>query len=160
MRLIILSDTHITDRYDIIPPEIIEELKKTDLIIHAGDFISVDLYQRLKSLNPLKAVLGNMDAPELNKFLKEKETFTIQGFKIGLRHGFGKPENLLDNLKKSFDNTYDVVIFGHSHNPFCEKIGNTLYFNPGSPTDKIFAPANSYGVLEIDKTIDARIIKL
>jgi len=160
MRLIIFSDTHIPERYDRIPSELIKELKKADLIIHAGDFTSLEFYKEIKSINPLKAVLGNMDSFELHEFLKEKETFSIQKFKIGLTHGFGKPENLLDNLKKTFDNSYDVVIFGHSHSPFCEKAGNALYFNPGSPTDKIFATHNSYGVIEIDKTIDARIIRI
>ena len=160
MRLVILSDTHIPERYNSIPSGLIKELKKADLIIHAGDFTSFEFYRELKSINPLKAVLGNMDSFDLHEFLKEKETFSIQEFKIGLAHGFGKPENLLDNLKKTFDNSYDVVIFGHSHSSFCEKTGKTLYFNPGSPIDKIFATHNSYGIIEINETIDAKIIRI
>ena len=92
---------------------------------------------------------GNVTAMTLDKRDKRKKA-----------HGSGKPENLLDNLKKTFDNSYDVVIFGHSHSSFCEKIGKTLYFNPGSPTDKIFATHNSYGVIEINETIDAKIIRI
>ncbi|HTZ11350.1 MAG TPA: metallophosphoesterase family protein, partial [Candidatus Margulisiibacteriota bacterium] len=59
------------------------------------------------------------------------------------------------------DERADVIIFGHSHSPLNEKIGNTLYFNPGSATDKIFAPYNSYGVIEVNESgIKAKIVRI
>ncbi len=40
-------------------------------------------------------------------------------------------------------------------------VDGIIYFNPGSSTDKVFAPYNSYGVLEIkDNKIIPHIIKL
>jgi predicted phosphodiesterase len=41
-----------------------------------------------------------------------------------------------------------------------EKIGKILFFNPGSATDKVFAPYNSYGIIEVNDKIDAKIIKI
>ena len=63
-------------------------------------------------------------------------------------------------VRKEFKQV-DVIIFGHSHIPCNERIDGVLFFNPGSPTDKIFAPYNSYGMIEITgKNINARIIKI
>jgi predicted phosphodiesterase len=35
-----------------------------------------------------------------------------------------------------------------------------LLFNPGSPTDKLFASERSYGVLEIAESIEGHIIRI
>lgn len=160
MRIGVISDTHIPDRYDKIPSTVVKDFKKVDLIIHAGDFTSLQYFEQLKSFKPLKAVSGNLDAPELREFLKEKEVFTIQKYKIGLIHGFGKAELVVENIQKVFNGTFDLVIFGHTHASYNLKIGKTLFFNPGSPTDKIFATQNSYGIIEINDTIKAEIIML
>jgi len=160
MRLGVIADTHIPDRYDELPAAVLKEFKKVDLIIHAGDFTSVEYYKKLKNLKPLKAVLGNLDSALLRDYLKEKETFKLSKYKIGLMHGFGRAEGVFDLIKKSFDKTYDLVIFGHTHQPLCEKVGKTVFFNPGSPTDKIFTHVNSYGIIELNSEIDARIVKL
>ena len=160
MRILVISDTHIPDRYEKLPAAVLKEFKKADLVLHAGDFTSVEFYHELKSQKPLKAVLGNLDSSELRNFVKDKESFTLQKYKIGIIHGWGRAEGVLDLVKKTFDNTYSLVIFGHTHQPLIEKIGKTTYLNPGSPTDKIFASINSYAVVEIDKTLKAEIFKI
>jgi putative phosphoesterase len=160
MRLGVLSDTHIPDRSETLPAAVIRELKTVDLIIHAGDFTSREYYEELKKFKPLKAVLGNLDAAELSEDLPVTETFTVADYKIGIMHGFGRPEGVLDIVKKNFDNTFDLVIFGHTHQAFCEKIGKTVFFNPGSPTDKIFAAFNSFGIIELDAFLTPKIIKI
>ena len=160
MKLGVISDTHIPDRGEDLPESVNQAFKTVDLIIHAGDFTSYEYFKKLQTARTLKAVLGNLDSPELRKCLKEKEVFHVQKYKIGLMHGFGKPERVLENIRRSFDETFDLVIFGHTHMPFNEKIGKTLFFNPGSPTDKIFAPYNAYGIIELNETIKAKIIRI
>ena len=77
-------------------------------------------------------------------------------------HGYGDPRNLIDMLKKEFSaQKPDIVIFGHSHTPMNKYIDGTLFFNPGSPTDTIFAPYKSYWIIEIqDDNINAKIYRL
>ena len=160
MRVCVISDTHISDRYESIPGQLLEDIRASDLVIHAGDFTSLEFYQDLKKLKPLKAVLGNMDCSELRRHLKEKEIFPVLGFKIGLVHGQGKSENIREYVRECFQEKPDMIIFGHSHQPCQEQKGRILYFNPGSLTDKIFAPYNTYGILEIGKTIVTRIERI
>ncbi len=160
MRIIVLADTHIPDRGEDIPPCVIKECLTADLIIHAGDFTSLEFFNKLKKIKPLKAVYGNMDCCQIRDILKEKEVFEIQNYKIGLMHGFGVPENILENIEKNFDDTFDLIIFGHSHTPINKKKGKTYFLNPGSPTDKIFCKHNSFGIIEINKQIKTKIVKL
>lgn len=160
MKIACLSDTHVSDRYETLAPSLLKELSKVDLIVHAGDFTSLEFYEKLKTIKPLRAALGNLDAMELRSHLKEKETFLINKFKIGIMHGFGRPDNVLENVRKSFDKSYDLIIFGHTHNALNEKIGKTIFLNPGSPTDKIFSSYNSYALVEIEDTINIKLVKI
>jgi predicted phosphodiesterase len=38
------------------------------------------------------------------------------------------------------------------------RAGDTILFNPGSPTRRRFAPYHSYGILNIGNEIDAQIV--
>lgn len=158
----VISDTHIPDRAKEIPAKIIEEFKKVDMIIHAGDLADLSVLEKLKTVCPnVKAVWGNMDPDEVRKILPEKEIIQLGKHRIALMHGFGAPANLTRLLAEIFkDSGADIIIFGHSHAAFNQKIGNALFFNPGSATDKIFAAFNSYGIIEVNDKIEARIIKL
>jgi len=162
MKIGVISDTHITNNGKEIPQEILEAFKNVDIVIHCGDLVDIDILKQLKKYCPdTRAVFGNMDSDESRKKLPEKLIFQEGKFKIGVMHGYGHPANLIEVLKKEFRaEKPDLIIFGHSHNPICEKIDGTIFFNPGSPTDKIFAPYNSYGIIEIGDKIDGKIIKL
>jgi putative phosphoesterase len=78
MRLCIISDTHIPDRVAEIPAPLLKAIKESDMVVHAGDFTSADIYRQIRSLKPLKAVLGNIDEAELTILLKSKEIFTCE----------------------------------------------------------------------------------
>jgi putative phosphoesterase len=162
MKIIVLSDLHIPSAAGDLPVGVYSALKKADMLILAGDLVDVGVYDKLKKLCPLiKAVSGNMDSEALKKKLPDKEIISVERFKIGLMHGYGPPDKILDIAEKTFKNDgVQVVIFGHSHQPLNRKINGVLYFNPGSPTDKVFAPYNSFGMIEIDGEIKAEIIKL
>ncbi len=51
----------------------------------------------------------------------------------------------------------DCIVFGHTHQTMNKVIDGTLFFNPGSPTDTIFAPYNSVGFLKVQKKIEGTI---
>lgn len=160
MRILVLSDTHIPVTALDIPDKIYDEIKNVDMIFHAGDFIELKLLDKLRSLKEVKAVAGNMDPKEIRMELNTKEIITIGKVKIGLIHGYGAPSELLTVVKREFDKV-DCIVFGHSHSATNIRKDGILYFNPGSPTDKIFASNNSYGILEVsDKKIEGKIITL
>jgi putative phosphoesterase len=93
--------------------------------------------------------------------LPKKKILEIGKFRIGVIHGEGHPDTLIDYVKEQFKGEkLDCVIYGHTHEPSIEKIDDTLYVNPGSPTDKVFAPYNSLVMMEIDDRIRAEIIRL
>jgi len=162
MKIGVISDTHIPDRSKDLPLKILNDFKNLDMIIHAGDLIDLSVLDKLKNICPqVKAVWGNMDPAEVRKKLPEKEVFKVLNYKIGLTHGYGHPQKLIELMQEIFKHDkVDIIIFGHSHNPVNEYRNNILYFNPGSLTDKIFSIYNSYGIIEINDKIKARIIKL
>jgi putative phosphoesterase len=160
MKIGVISDTHIPERAPDLPKEVYAAFKNVDLILHAGDFVSIDVLNSLNKICPVKAVLGNMDYPELKNKLKEKEIISVGKFKIGLIHGQGHPKNLISFIKNAFGEKMDVIVFGHSHTPLNEKQGDVLFFNPGSPTDTIFSPYRSYGIIEINDEIKGTIVRL
>jgi len=147
MRLVVISDTHKTNDFAL-PEALIKQIKEAEIVVHSGDFTEIGFLEALKAIaKEVKAVYGNMDSGELKKILPEKLIFPIGKFKIGVTHGSGAPNNLLAFLEETFKGEeLDLVIFGHSHQPFQQKIGKTIYFNPGSLFDKIFAKYNSYGI--------------
>lgn len=160
VKILVLSDTHIPVAAQDLPQEIYKAISSVDMIFHAGDFIDTDVFEKLKSLKEIKAVCGNMDSKELCRTLNTKEVINIEKFKIGLIHGYGAPSEIMPTVRREFDRI-DVLVFGHSHAAMNIKKDGVLYFNPGSPTDRIFAAKNTYGILEItDKNIEGEIIEL
>lgn len=160
MKILVLSDTHIPRVANDLPKQIYDEIANVDMILHAGDFVEKELLDKLQALRETKAVYGNMDSAGLRHLLKEREVIQVQNLRIALIHGYGAPKDLIENLKREFTNV-DAIIFGHSHAPLNTRQDGILFFNPGSPTDKIFASVNSYGILEVaDEKIEGKIIKL
>ncbi len=159
-RIGVISDTHIPIAAEMLPDEIRKAFKDVDLILHAGDLVDISVLDDLKKLAETHAVHGNMDSAEVQKELPVKKVVEVGRFSIGLIHGYGSPFNLMNKIKGDFDRKVDAIVFGHSHSAVNEVRGGILFFNPGSPTDKLFAGQNTYGILTIDKTIEGRIIKL
>ncbi len=161
MKIGVISDTHIPIQAQGIQTSILKKFKELDLILHAGDLVDTDTLSCLKDIKETVAVCGNMDSLEIRKQLKTKQIITIDKFKIGLIHGWGHPKNLIDIVRDAFKNeSVDIIVFGHSHQPYNGIIDDILFFNPGSPTDKVFCPYNSYGIIEITDTIKGEIIKI
>ena len=148
MRIGVVSDTHSIP----LPKQMLLDFKLVDLIIHAGDFCDTADYEALAKIKDVKGVYGNMDHAAIHKVFPRRQIFKVGDFSIGLFHGEGPPKTILEKVKAEFHGEkLDIVIFGHSHQPFNQKEGQTLYFNPGSPNDKIFAPYCSYGIIDLDQ---------
>lgn len=161
MKIGVISDTHIPDRAGDIPEVVLKAFRGVDMIIHAGDLVDPKVLERLKeACSNVVAVLGNMDSGKLKDALLSKQIISVGKFKIGIMHGYGHPEKLIDVLSEAFkDDKVDLVIFGHSHVATNITRDGVVYFNPGSPTDRLFSPYTSYGIIEINDSINANIVK-
>ena len=151
MRIGVLSDTHMRS-FGEISQEVIKALSNVDLIVHAGDFVTLGVLEGLRQLAEVKAVLGNMDSAELRTLLPEKELIVIGGKKIGISHGSGSPWGIEHRVRGLFDEV-DVIIYGHSHEARNEQIGSILFFNPG-------LGRRSLGILTVGKDVKGEIIEL
>ncbi len=160
MKIAVLSDTHIPTQATDMPAEAYATLSDADLIIHSGDIVSIQFLEKLKKISSVRAVYGNMDYPEVRQALPKKDIVECEGFKIGIFHGNGPPNEILQRAGEEFDEKLDVIIFGHSHKVVNETVGETLFLNPGSPTDNVFAPYRSLALLNVGEKIESEIIKL
>jgi putative phosphoesterase len=161
MRILVISDTHMPRVAQDFPVELYDQMKLADMIMHAGDFIDEEVLDKIKSINKeVYAVYGNMDSPGLRRRLKDKEIVNVGKFKIGLIHGFGAPRELINTVRGEFG-AVDAIVFGHAHETTNIENNGILFFNPGSPTDTIFAKERTYGILDVsDKKITGTIMRL
>ncbi len=150
MKIGVISDTHLTRPNETLK-RLVEELKDVDLLIHLGDIVSKSVLDFLKNRFQVYAVLGNMDPPELSLLLDKKMIIKAEGVRLGLTHGWGPPDGIEKRILSLFrDDDVDAILFGHTHNPTNRKLEGILMFNPGSPTDKVYAARNTYGILTVE----------
>ncbi len=150
-KIIVISDTHIPVVAKELPKELESYLENSDYLISAGDFVSQDFLKDLEKKYNLIGVAGNMDSLEIRNYLPYKRTFEIEGVKFGLIHGRGAPQDLIEYCLKEFEGKdLDIIIFGHSHRAFKGYYKDIFFFNPGSPTDTIYAPYKSFGIIEVE----------
>ena len=162
MKIGVISDTHIPERAAQVPEAVLRAFKGVDMIIHAGDLVDIKVCAALEKVcRRIMAVAGNMDQAAVLKKFPEKAIIKAGKFAIGVKHGFGPPDKLIALMQESFKlDKVDAIVFGHSHQPLVMRQAGILFLNPGSPTDDIFAPYKSVGILEINDTIEGKIIKL
>jgi len=154
----VISDTHLKS-YDERLRIIMEDyFGDVSLILHAGDLVDISILDAFDG-KEVKAVCGNMDSPEVKKLLPDKLVLDLNGYKVGLIHGWGIPFGIEKKLRGKFDDI-DCLIYGHTHRAVNMVKDNVLFFNPGSAIDKRFSENNTIGILEINDTITGEIIEL
>lgn len=155
----LISDTHIAGEARALPSALVDRMREVDLILHAGDFITTDTLDYLRTLAPVYAVFGNVDEPELKAVLPKSREVRVGNFRIGLIHGDGIGHTTIERARRAFDDI-DCIAFGHSHSPVIVTLRSVLMVNPGSPTDKRREPRPSFAILTIEDTIEAEIMYL
>jgi putative phosphoesterase len=160
MKYLVISDLHIPERASEIPKRILEEAKRCDSIICAGDFTTKEVFEELKKANKnLMAVKGNCDRFALTEYIQ----FPEKGKRIGVIHShqFGRGNiNFLADFAKS--QGLDILIFGHTHVPMIEKRNGILLVNPGSANGIESGWGNfaekTYAILDIEGGVEAHAI--
>jgi putative phosphoesterase len=162
MKLVILSDTHIKKWQSLLallPQDLISVIKSSDIIIHAGDFETLECYKELRSLGNLVAVHGDTDAPELASILPERKVIEVEGVRVGIIHKGQLASESTDGLRYlAKEINVDVLIFGHFHHPIVEKT-DVLLLSPGSATVPGIAEPSAIELEIIKNTVKGKIIR-
>jgi len=150
----VISDTH-----NYLDPAVRRLFNGVEHILHAGDIGLPRILLELQQIAPVTAVCGNTDEPGFD--YKETEVVALENRKF-LIHHIMNPLGLTDALAQRIGlERPDAVVFGHTHKPFCQKIGEILYFNPGYAGKSRFGMERSVAILECDATkITARYLRL
>jgi putative phosphoesterase len=120
----VISDTH-----NFFDPKIPGLLAGVEHILHGGDIGTQRILLELEKIAPTTAVAGNTDDPGFR--YRQTEVVSIGELKF-LVHHIVNPSELHDSLKERVARERpDVVVFGHTHKPFSQELGGTLFFNPG-----------------------------
>lgn len=134
----IISDTH-----GLLREEVINRLKGCDYIIHGGDINTEEVLNKLKEIAPVYVVRGNNDKNEWAEKLPQDLYFNIGNIKFYMVHN---KKDISSNLK-----SVDVIIFGHSHKYFCEKVEEILFLNPGSCGKRRFNLPLNFALMTIEE---------
>jgi putative phosphoesterase len=146
-RLAIISDTHLPRGRRRLPDACVQRLRAADLILHAGDLMTVAFLEELQALGPpVRAVLGNVDEVALRLRLPARTVVEVGGARIGMLHDAGPARGRLARQRANFPDCA-AVVFGHSHIPLHEISDDGAFqlFNPGSPTDRRRQPVHTMG---------------
>lgn len=161
----LMSDTH--DNLPMIDKAVkkLNEMN-VELVLHAGDYVAGFVVPRLKEVGcKLIGVFGNNDGDHelLKKRFSEysnmeiRNSFagiTVDGIRIALLHGSNR--ELLEALINS--NSFDFVVYGHSHTAETHRKGKTLVVNPGEVCGYLTGKA-TVGLLDTAKH-EARIMEI
>jgi putative phosphoesterase len=160
----LISDTHIPNDAEEIPPQVREIFKGVDLILHAGDIYLSWVLDELEEIAPVLAARGDDDSSLVNGRVKEKHVLNFEGFSLWLIHVF--PYFSLHSLQSfsysssralhSFlysslasseqevgealreiierEDVPDILVFGDTHRASLHRVKGCLFINPGSAT--------------------------
>ncbi len=160
MRIAVISDTHAPRRWRSCPPAVAAAIEGVDLILHAGDVCTPDVLEELSSWAPVKAVRGNNDGADIAAWgAPETLELDLAGIPTAMIHDSGPATGRAGRMALRFPGAA-IVVFGHSHIPWCEATGSQVLFNPGSPTDRRRQPHGTLGFLTIEDgtLLDASIV--
>ncbi len=150
MRVVVLADTHAPRRWTSCPPAVAAQLRRADVILHAGDVCTAALLDELAGYAPVLAVAGNNDGPDVAAWgAPPTLQADLGGLRVAMIHDSGAAQGRLRRMRRRFPDA-DLVVFGHSHIPLDAGDGGFRIFNPGSPTDRRRQPQGTVGVLSVE----------
>jgi putative phosphoesterase len=179
-RISVVSDTHEQGDGWGSPPELLEALDGSDLILHCGDLDALGVLDHLETVAPVLAVRGYPDPrEESDRLAEETRVVEVDGIRIGVVHDIrlhggvinfthtvefprGDPRELME---RRFGQAVDVVCFGDTHHEYIGMVGGMLFINPGSTSRPNFRhPSGDLGTfanLDVkDGVVSAEIRKL
>jgi putative phosphoesterase len=151
MLIAVISDTHLPRGARRLPEACVERIEAADLLLHAGDFSTLEVLRELEAIGPpVVGVHGNVDSAELRRLLPEEHVVEAGGGRIAMLHDAGPSAGRLARMRARFGERADLVVFGHSHTPLHEQADDGFQLlNPGSPTERRRAPTHTMGLITV-----------
>ena len=141
MRLVVVSDSH-GSRWNLF--EAGEREPSAEVVYFLGD--GYREYEELfSSYSDKKAFIGVNGNCDLGCTLPAKDIRNFEGKRIYATHGYAEKVKfgLFGLEEKASEEKCDIVLFGHTHQPFNSYKDGVYYFNPGSIREGF------YGVIDI-----------
>lgn len=129
MKILILSDSHGMLRY----MEEAVERERPDTILHLGDRErdAEELHERFWKI-PMLSVPGNCDYPLPDRPLALLREFGSVRVMMTHGHPYRVKSDLLPLELAAREAGADVVVFGHTHQTYCERHNGLWMLNPGA----------------------------
>jgi putative phosphoesterase len=155
----IISDTH--DHLDNLKKAIeIFNIRNVKHIIHAGDFTSPFTWRIIKHFRcGFTGIFGNNDGERIllkklyqDRIYTQPYKFSLHDRKIVVMH---EPD-VVDALAES--GHFDLVVYGHTHEPEIRKVKDALIINPGEVCGWLYGKPTA-AIVNLE-TMDAEIVPL
>lgn len=150
-KALIMSDTHgLTQEV-----AQIVSLHPVQIGFHCGDFC---VGESTFPFNKLKLVKGNND---FKAQVPYDQVIDWAGLRFLLTHGHRyHVERSLTNISyKAEEEQVDVVLFGHTHFPYCQKHQGVIYVNPGSLKQPRGFRVPTFVILEVEEEAENKDTK-
>jgi hypothetical protein len=123
----LISDTH-----GLMRQQALTALKRSDLIVHAGDVGKPEIIEQLRAVAPVAAVRGNVDKGAWAAQLPLTAVVEARSAWIYVLHDLQELD--LDPAAAQFH----IVVSGHSHKAGRTDRAGVIYLNPGSAGPRRF----------------------
>lgn len=158
MRIGVISDTH---RAIVLAQKAIEQMGPVDMVLHLGDNFT-DAVKLAKIFPNIKFeyVMGNCDfgygdASEKLLEICGRKVFMTHGHRYNVKIGY------MELYERAKELGAEVALFGHTHCPMMERLGNVHIINPGSVSMPRCGAQRTCAIVFIDeKKIDYGMIVL
>lgn len=146
LRVGLISDTHMPERWPEIPPLVEEHFSGVDLILHAGDVGELWVLDALGSLAPVVAVHGNDETEEAADALPYAQVLGLAGHRVLLCHSH-RPDRAAEIASRKSDkwapklercaaqakrHGASIYVYGHTHIPMAQWVDGVFLLNPGA----------------------------
>ena len=142
----LISDTHLPERLDALPPALFRVLAGVDVVLHAGDLGELRVLDELSRVAPAVAVHGNDDTQESQRELPYQQVVTLAGQRIVLSHTHhpDREQELASRREDAWGPKLSrwaefgrragagIVVWGHTHIPLAVWHQGIFLVNPGA----------------------------
>ena len=142
-----------------------QHIEQHDVVLHAGDWGDIRVYDQIAALKPVIGVYGNIDGQDVRMENPKVQQFTIERCVVLMTHIGGYPGKYNPEFAARIKRVKPhIVITGHSHilKVMYDKTLEHLHINPGAIGNHGFHHVRTMVSIEIDhdRISNARVIEL